>query len=403
MLDILNIAIQKSAAILTASIIGVWWPILQLQHETPVLNQTSPQILQTKFLPEVHLSMDEIATSSAKTTSGGKNPPKSSLSAVKSLPPVKLKATDKPQPVVQPKAQKTETTQPKPSPTAISSVSKISTPQDVLNATSFFLNQRIDGQYIISLHTNTGVGSGLDWGFYSDTIGGTASLPKMNTSYSCNPQWNTPPSNSSDQNPTLDLNTSYACDISVTDSLMRTATKKITFQTGAGRLLVKSSNLGTALKSGSNANGFVFDNQSDAKLTINSAVFDVYFNALNVSSPIVIRFINPDNELMYTDFPVQNLPTDASGPNAKSATGMKTSISFPINPHSQRLLNVELFGIQQLLTVGVNPEFKITLREVNTSNPGLKTTLFSPAISWSCIPFDPTHSLTGVPDEQNCK
>ncbi len=392
MLDILSIATQKVTAILIAPVIGVFGTLFQFQYEAPVANQAPIQIFQTQVFP-VPASIEEIATSSAKAGI------RASSSVKFSLPAVKLKAVTAPQPK---KTQKTEIFQPKPA-TAISPAPKISTPQDALNATSFSLNQRTDGQYVLTFHMNTGIGSGLDWGFYEETIGGISSVPKMGTTYSCNPQWNAPPSNSSDQNPTFDLNTSYTCDISMTDSLLRTATKKITFQTGMGRLLVKSSNLSTLLKSGLNSNGFVFDNQSNTKLIINGLTFDIYFKALNVSSPIVVRFINPDDETSHIDFQVQNLPADVANPNVRSTTGMKTSFSFSINPRSQRLLRAELLGIQQLLTIGVNPEFNVILQQVNVDSSDIKTVFFSPAISWNCIPFDPAKSLSGIPSEQNCK
>ncbi len=397
MFDFLSIAIQKSAVLLTASVIGVMAPLFQLQHEAPIVTQTTLQIPQTKFLPEVSLSMDEIAISSGSAIAAA------SSSEMKSLPEVKFKFGASRKTAAQPK----KIVQPKPAAAAapkVSSVSsKISTPQDALNATSFFLNQRTDGEYVVSLHMNAGAGSVLDWKLYDTSIGGTASIPKMGVAYSCSPQWNNPPSNSSDLNPTFDLNTSYSCDITMTDSLMRTATKKISFQTGMGRLLIKSSNLGTALKSGSDANGFVFDNQSDSKITITGMTFDIRFRALNVSSPIVVRFVNPNNEAVYVDFPVQNAAVDPADSNSRHAAGLNAGLSFSINPHSQRLLGVELFGIQQLLTAGVNPEFKVVLQEISTDNSGLKKVFLSPAITWSCIPFDPTKSLTGVPDEQNCK
>ncbi len=399
MFDFLSIAMQKSAIILAASVIGVLTPLFQLPHETPAVSETTLQIPQTKFLPEVSLSMDEIAASSGTAASAA------SSSGTKSLPEVKFKFGASSKTAVQPK----KIIQPKPAPPAPSAPkaspapSRISTPQEALDATSFFLNQRTDGEYVVSLHMNDGTGPGLDWKLYDTEIGGTASVPKMNVAYSCNPQWNNPPSNSSDLNPTFDLNTSYSCDIAMTDSLMRTATKKISFQTGMGRLMIKSSNLGTALKSGSDSNGLVFDNQSDSKITVTGMTFDIHFKALNVSSPIVVRFVNPANEAVYVDFPVQNAAVDSSDPNSRSATGLNASLSFPINPHSQRLLTVELFGIQQLLTAGVNPEFKVVLQEISTDNSALKKVFLSPAITWSCIPFDPSKSLTGVPDEQNCK
>ncbi|HUX35835.1 MAG TPA: hypothetical protein VMV71_02265 [Candidatus Paceibacterota bacterium] len=408
MLNILNAALHGSMALLTASIIGVLPPILQLQNELPAIDNNPAAItiapeqpLQNKFLPEVHLSMDEvIATTSIKSSA------KETAPIVLSLPDVRLKFPPLPKP---PPPSLTKKTQRAPaairqsSAPVISAPVKVLTPQDVLNATTFTLNQRIDGQYIVILHARTS-GYSADWGFADSTIGGTASVPKMNMSYSCDPQWNPAPYNSADQNPTFDIATSYSCSISMTDALLRTASKTISFQTGAGRLFVTSSNLDTLLKSGSDENGFVFDNQSGSKIMISSLTFDVYFKSLNVSSPIIIRFVNPDDSSSYVDFPVQNLPADVSDPAAKSATGMQeSSFSFSINPHSQRLLTVQLFGIQQLMTIGVNPEFKIMLRQITTDNPSLKTTLFSPSISWSCIPFDPMNSISSIPTDQNCR
>ncbi len=271
-----------------------------------------------------------------------------------------------------------------------------------MDRTSFSLNQKIDGEYWLSFHTDTGNGSGFDWTMSDTAIGGTAQVPKMDTSFSCDPQWNAPPANSSDQNPIFGIATSYACTVSLADSLMRMSSKQISFQTGQGRLLVKSSNLDTSLRSGKSINGFVFDNQSRESLAIKDLTFDVSFRALNVSSPIVLRFVNPDNESSFLDFQVQNLPIDPAKPDVRTAAGMKVSLPFAMSPNAQRLLRVEVLGIQQLLTIGINPEFSVVLRQINMDNTAIKTVFFSPAILWSCIPYDPYRS-SNLPNEQNCK
>ena len=395
MFDFFHALTQKSAIFIGASlaaISGVFFqPNIVIINPSPILVlpvSGEPASTSTEQIQQIKGALGTIGEiTELKSMVGGL------------LPAVKLNLS--PATTIQPKQalqpQKKETPQVK-----LPSVSKISTPQDFLNATSFLLNQKIDGSYFLSFRANAG-SDNISWGFTDETVGGTVSIPKMNISYSCNPQWNAPATNSPDQNPTFGLNTSYSCDISVIDSLMRTANKKINFQTGAGRLVIKSSNLSTLLKSGVNANGFVFDNQSDAKLAITDIVFDISFKSLNVSSPIIVRFINPDNESSFSDFPVQEFLADSAKPDMKIGTGIKPSLSFNLNPHSQRLLQVQVLGVQQLLTVGVNPEFNVILRQAVIDNSNIKTVFFSPAISWSCITFDPRNSLTGIPDEQNCR
>jgi len=117
----------------------------------------------------------------------------------------------------------------------------------------------------------------------------------------------------------------------------------------------------------------------------------------------MVRVSNPDDDTNHTDFNVQNSSVDPSDSNWRADTGIKISFSFSIAPHSQRLLPIDIFGIQPLLTVGVNPEFRVALAGLDISDPSFKTILFSPNISWTCIPFDPTKSLTGVPTDVNCR
>ncbi len=152
-------------------------------------------------------------------------------------------------------------------------------------------------------------------------------------------------------------------------------------------------------------NGFVFDNQSDEVLTVNELFFDVSFAAispLNPLSSLVLRFVNPENESLFVDFPVQDLAADPVRADFKTGSNMKVPLLFSIKPHSQRLLAVDVLNVKQLMTAGINPEFDVTLRQINTDHPEVKTMLFSPAISWTCFPYDSSRSQ-GPPNEQNCQ
>ncbi len=300
---------------------------------------------------------------------------------------------------------------PKPAPTASvpkpkqSFAPKPATVQSILEGTTFSLGKRSDGTYWVSLRTDIGNGSGFDWGFSDSSIGGSGSVPQMKTSFLCDPQWISPPSNSPDQNPIFDVNTSYSCNISLTDAMLRIAEKKITFKTENGRLVVKSSNLGTTLRSGTDNNGFVFDNQSDSPINVNGIVVDVSFRSLNTSSPIALRFYSPDNESLISDFQIQNSPPDPLKLNFKTTQGIVVSFpfTFTVKPRSQRMLPVQILGVQPLNEVGINPEIDIVLRQVNYDNQGIKISLVSPAISWSCIPYDALTSGGNLPNESNCQ
>lgn len=302
-----------------------------------------------------------------------------------------------------PSSRKVETPKPKFSLAPTTFAPTTFTPKLLLERTGFSLNQRMDGAYWLMFHTTTTASSGFDWDLSVTSIGGTASIPKFNMSFSCNPAPDTPSADSPDQTPTFSVGTSYACIISLTDALLRRENKEIDFQTGAGRLVVKESRLDTTLKFNKNTNGFVLDNQSAVPVTVTGLTFDVSFTALNTSSPFVLRFLEPDNESTLAEYPLQNLPADPARPRTNTSTGTKASFSFTVKPHSQRLLMVAVFGVQPLAISGVNPELTVALQQVTIDRSDIKTTLHSSVISWSCIPYDPTHAAQGLPTEQNCK
>ncbi|MBI4085106.1 MAG: hypothetical protein HY432_01185 [Candidatus Liptonbacteria bacterium] len=409
MFDFIQLFAQKTAGLVVASLAAVFG--IFSQTNTLVINPPS----DISLLPaETSL----VETVSVGTTTIGSLPPDAS-STISIKPALSSSSTPgkmtKPRQAAAPaqnSPQENKKTSSAPLP-----ANHIFTPQEVLDKTSFSLNQKPDGVYVLSFHTD--IASGFDWGLFDESIGGSALstssgqtglttggtqvIPLMKTSFFCNPQWNSPPGNSSDRNPTFDLNTSYTCSVSLTDALMRMSDKKIFFKTGPGRLVIKSSNLSTALKSDKSSNGLVFDNQNTSPIKITGLTFDLSFRGLNVSSPIVLRFINPDNESSYSDFQVQNLPTDPLRPDFRTAAGVKVISPFAVKPNNQRLLRVEILGVQQLLTIGINPEFNVTLKQLDTDNPDAKIVFLSPTISWKCIPFDPTKSLTGIPDDQNCR
>jgi len=325
------------------------------------------------------------------TSNPGTSTIRASSSSLPSSPP------PLPQKVKTLEQAKTPEPKPKQSPTP-----DIFTVQSILDRTAFSLNQRIDGAYRLTLHTTTTAYSGLDWDLSQRSIGGTGQVPKFDTAFSCDPQPDTPAADSPDQNPLFGINTSYTCIISLTDPLVRQGSKKISFLTGAGRLVVKASSLDTTLKSNKNTNGFVLDNQSAVPITVTGVTFDVSFTALNTSFPLIFRFIKPDDESILAEYPLQDLPADSGRPQMKKGANMKASFSFVVKGRSQRLLPVEIVNVQPLTLIGLNPEITVTLRQVDIDRSDIKATLFSPIISWSCIVYDPYHA-GGLPNEQNCR
>lgn len=307
-----------------------------------------------------------------------------------------------------------ETPQPKPSPAP-----QIFTARIILDRTGFSLGQKTDGAYRLMFHTTTTANSGfdastslsinpehsrgIDWDLSASSIGGGAPIPKFDVSFSCDPQPDTPSAESLDQNPVFNINTSYNCVISLTDSLLRKESKQISFQTGAGRLTVKVSNLDTVLKFNKSTNGFVFDNQSAVPITVTGFTFDVSFTALNTSSPLVLRFLESDNGTMLVEYPLQDSPADSIRPHTNASADMKASFSFAVKPRARRLLPVEILGVQPLAIIGVNPEVKVTLRQITTDHSDINTAILSPIVSWNCITYDPNFAAQGLPTEQNCK
>ncbi len=399
MFNIFHSIVQKSAAVLVASVAATFGFIGQ--PNTVVITPRTPILILPA--PTSTDSIQEISNAtSVLITPLTKNPIMSTI-RISALPPQSPKTEIK---------STTEPSQPKPSPVPIAPAPKTFTPhldlsggftpKLILDRTGFSVNQRMDGAYRLLLHTTTTASSGFDWDLSQTSIGGTAPIPKFDASFSCAPQPDMPPADSSDQNPSFSVSTSYNCVISLTDALLRKENKEISFQTGAGRLVVKASNLDTTLKFNKNTNGFVLDNQSAAPIALTGLTFDVSFTALNTSSPIVLRFIQPDNESTLAEYSLRDLPTDPARAHTSKNTDMKASFSFIVKPHSQRLLIVQVFGVQPLAIVGINPEVAVTLRQVSIDRSDINTALLSPVISWSCIPYDPNRAAQGLPTEQNC-
>ncbi|MBI4085918.1 MAG: hypothetical protein HY433_01590 [Candidatus Liptonbacteria bacterium] len=388
MLNFFHDIAQKSAAVLTALLATGFGFIAQpniVVITPPVPISVLPALPEISVMSPTSTELARqisTATASATTSTSTKTATSSSSSSTK-----KEKTAE---------TAKIPETKPLPAP-------KVFTAQLLLDSTGFSLGQRTDGAYRLLLHTTTTANSGFNWDLSETTIGGAAPIPKLEVSFSCDPQPDIPPSGSPDQNPTFSIGTSYACVISLTDALLRKQNKQINFQTGAGRLVVKASNLDTTLKFNKSTNGFVLDNQSNAPVTVTGLAFDMSFTALNTSSPIVLRFLEPENESTLAEYPLQNLPTDSSRPYTRKGADTKASFSFTVKPRGQRLLMIQVLGVQPLASVGVNPEVTVVLQEVTTDHPEIKTALLSSVISWSCIPYNPNQSAQGLPTEQNCK
>lgn len=364
--------------LLTASIAAAWGFLFQ-----PSIVVVTPPA-QVEVLP---VFSDVIAASPSSTeivVPLTKNPRKS---AIRITPLSRTSST--------PKTAKTETPGTE---TAFTATAK-----GILDNTAFSVNSKIDGTYWLGLRTATGANSEFNWDLLGANIGGSAGIPKFDVSFSCNPQPIIPSSGAPDQNPVFDFNTSYTCVIALTDSQQRKESKNISFKTGAGRIVVKNSALNMTLKSDKSTNGFVFDNQSGAPVTVTDLMFDVSFLSLNTGSPIVLRFTDPVTETSFGDHPLQDIPADPSNPRRHGTTGLNETVSFAVKPGAQRMLPVEVLGVQPIIFGSIEPEVKITLQQITTDHPEVKTMLASPVILWTCVPFDSTKVAQALPNEENCR
>lgn len=281
-----------------------------------------------------------------------------------------------------------------PAQTATKTVTAI-TGRWLLDNSKLTLNQKIDGSYWPSFSVDLGGSKKFNWDLSAAVIGG-GTVPKFDVSFSCNPVPNNPAADSLNQSPSFEVRTYYSCFVSLTDSAGRKFDRQFNFQTGTGRLAVKTSNSNVLLKNGLNISAFVFDNQDSEPITLNGLVFDASFASLSTSTPLAVRFVNPKNETALYELRMENLPPILSRPGAYGLTNVQANFPFTIGGKSEKALFVEAVGVNWTYSAGINPEIKITLKNVLIDKSDVQVMISSPTISLSCIPHSTVTDATGV-------
>ena len=166
--------------------------------------------------------------------------------------------------------------------------------------------------------------------------------------------------------------------------------------------------MNTVLANNINFGGFIFRNNDTQPVTITGLNIDVSYNGLNiVNTPLVLRFKNPTTEDSLADYHLEGLAADPSSPYLHAGTGIQIPLSLTLGPANQKMLPVNVLGVQRLSIYGTDPTVAITLRGVTTNQSAGKVVLNSPKISWSCIvplgSFDPNATSGPYATGQACQ
>ena len=259
----------------------------------------------------------------------------------------------------------------------------------MLSATTLTMTERYDGPYKITLVTNAGTYGMITWDLTQTVFTVNKSLPSFSESFSCNPPPEAAPGGAADDSPIFDMQTSYTCTASLTPTAgndERVQTKQFSFTTGAGQVVVTPpTSMNSLLQDGTNLGGLVFNNINSAPVTVTGLDIDVSYTGLNVANnPLILRVLNPATDDSLDDVHLENLKA-ISAAYTYSGTNIHIPLSLTVGAESQKMLPMNLIGVQKLHIYGVNPTITITARNV-TTDPGLNRTVLNAAkISWSCI------------------
>ncbi len=336
-----------------------------------------------------------ISTSTTATTSFGSLP-------VVQVPPFKATST-----ATSSRKTATQPSQPKSAqiPTAV-------TARSLLDATTLSVSEEHDGPYKVTFVTDAGTYGKIPWSLDDATLTVSESMPSFSVSFSCNPLPNTPNPSAPDQNPTFDVRASYTCTIDFTPtsgSDHRTQSKQFSFATGAGQLIITPpSSMNTMLNNNANFGGFIFRNDDTQPITITGLDIDVSYRGLNIiNTPLVLRVENPATGVSLVDYHLEKLAADPSSSYAYAGTDIHIPLSFTLGATSQKMLPVDILGVQRLSIYGINPTIAVTLRGVTTNQNMNKIVLSSPKISWSCIvplgAYDPNATSGPYATGQACQ
>lgn len=298
-------------------------------------------------------------------------------------------------------------------PAPISSAPPV-TAQSFWDATKMSLQERLDGPYQAIFTTNAGAGGNIAWNLGVTTIGGTGSIPRFSVSYSCDPPVNLPPPDASDQNPTFNVRTPYACTIGLIPAAgndRRSVSKQFSFTTGAGQFIITPPHaMGTVLQSGENDGGFVFNNEDANAVTVTGLTVDISYTGLNVAAgPLILRTIDPVNGVPFGDYHLENLAEDPAIPYTRTGMNIEIPVSFTVGPINQKMLPLQILDANTMRISGIDPTMTITLRGVaaNQTSDGGKIVLNTAKISWSCIvpvgAYDPNATSGPYVTGEACK
>ncbi len=360
-----------------------------------VQNVVAPPTSISTSSTSTAISTSTVSTSTAATIRFG------SLPVVK-VPPFKATST-----AVSSRKTATQPSQPKsaPMPTVV-------TARSLLDATTLSVSEERDDPYKATFVTDAGTYGKITWSLDDATLTASDSMPSFSISFSCNPSPNIPDPSALDQNPTFNVRTSYTCTIDfapASGSDQRTQSKQFSFTTGAGQLIITPpSSMNTLLNNNTNFGGFTFRNDDTQPITITGLDIDVSYKGLNIANtPLVLRVENPVSGASLADYHLENLAADPSSSYAYAGTDIHIPLSFTLGAASQKMLPVDILGVQRLNIYGVNPTIAVTLRGVTTNQSANKIVLSSPTISWSCVvplgAYDPNATSGPYATGQACQ
>jgi len=299
------------------------------------------------------------------------------------------------------------------------------TAQSFLDDTTSSLKVLLDGSDELVFTTNLGGGQPpVTWGLPTTAVGGTGSTPAFSTTSSCDPAPLPATPGATDKNPTLKVRTSYNCSVSLTPtsgSDQVTQSKDFLFTTPPGQLVVTNDTaMNTILADNTNNGGVVFNNQDINPVTITGITFDASYSYLNIlNGPLVLRFLDPTTNQSLADYHLEKIPAVADGAAAGgnavgtsntytyAQSGITLPLSFTIPPSTQKMLPIEVLGVDRMFVLGTSPTMSITLRGVTTNEADnangasgdVKIVMANPNITWSCAvstaSYDP-NATSGV-------
>jgi hypothetical protein len=271
------------------------------------------------------------------------------------------------------------------------------TAEGLLANAQLTLKETRDGPFEITVQTNEPNGEALSWNVGAQTIGGETDsdasgvTPQMSNSFSCDPAADMPDISSPDQNPLFKTSTAYNCTLSLTPlsgADRRMQSRNFSVTTPPGQLFVtQASSINTVLTNDTNNGGIVFQNEDISPVTVTNLTFNITYTYLTtLQQPLVFRILNPTTSQSLFDYHLEN----SSG----SALGVTTPISFTIPGMSQKMLPIQILGVDRMLMSNTTPSITVSLQSATTDRSEIKVNLDSPTITWSC-----TVSPTGYDPE----